>query len=654
MTRLLRLFTVDTRNPHLMRAQMAAFTKQVPLLYFILVVNAAALAGTFVGTAPLLLSTLLPVLLGIVCLVRFVDWLRMRNGQLSDPAIRRRLKSTVVIGGVIGLLFLGWALALFPYGDERAQDHVVFFVGITVISCVFCLMHLRPAALLITTVIQLPFLVFLVSTGDRALFFIAVNLALVTVAMVYILVVGSRDFARMIESRIETERLSDENARLANIDSLTSLPNRRQFFAELDRVLARPAALRRPFAVGVIDLDGFKPVNDRFGHLVGDQILTEAGRRLIDISAEGGATGTCFIARLGGDEFGLILDGAASEDAILAFGDRICTVLEAPFSTGSVVARISGSVGFATGPETGTGAMTLYERADYALYHAKGSRRGHAVLFSDAHENEIRRKGIIEQSLRDADLERELDLHFQPMVDVVRGRTIGFEALARWTSPALGPISPAVFIPLAERSDAIGRITRVLLSRALAAARGWPDDIRISFNLSARELVSPDEILRIIALIEASGIAPHRIDIEVTETSVIADFDKACESLRALRALGLRIALDDFGTGYSSLSHVHRLPLDKIKVDRSFIQDIETRNSGRSLVKSVVDLCQNLEIDCVIEGIETEDQLRILKQLGCTAMQGYYFSRPMPLAEVPAFLARCSKARELRSASAVS
>lgn len=208
-------------------------------------------------------------------------------------------------------------------------------------------------------------------------------------------------------------------------------------------------------------------------------------------------------------------------------------------------------------------------------------------------------------------------------------RILGFEALARWTHERLGEVPPAEFIACAERSNRILVVSEVLLKKALAEARRWPDDTWVSFNLSARDIGSPEATQRIADIVLASGVPPHRIEMEITETALVSDFDLASESLRLLKQLGVRIALDDFGTGFSSLTYVHRLPLDKIKIDRSFVSDIVHNATGQSVVKSIVDLCRNLDLDCVVEGAEDEEQVRILHELGCRKMQGYLFGKPM-------------------------
>ncbi len=333
-------------------------------------------------------------------------------------------------------------------------------------------------------------------------------------------------------------------------------------------------------------------------------------------------------------------------------GERVCAALRAPFLLSDVTVQIAGSIGFATFPEAGTSAESLFERADYALYHAKQHVRGRPVIFSREHEFQIRQFASVEKCLRNADLERELALAFQPIFDVSRGEPVAFEALARWESPELGRVPPNVFVRVAERTDFITHLTQILLRKALAHARTWPDDVRVSFNLSVRDVASSEAIMKIIAIIENSGVAPGRIDLEVTETALMRDFDKGCESLKALKALGVAIALDDFGTGFSSLSYVHRLPLDKIKIDRGFIKDIETQAACRDIVKTVIDLCRNLKLACVIEGMETKEQAEILLGLGGTLMQGYYFGRDMPADAVPSFLAHARPVVAMATAAA--
>ena len=281
----------------------------------------------------------------------------------------------------------------------------------------------------------------------------------------------------------------------------------------------------------------------------------------------------------------------------------------------------------------------LVERADYALYYAKERDRGTAVLFTKDHERAIGARSLVEQELRRADLAAELSLEFQPLVDTSQHRTVAFEALARWNSAVLGRVPPIDFITAAERMGMICRLTEVLLAKACDAMRDWPETMNLSFNLSVHDIASEAAVARIRTMILDSGIAPSRIAVEITETAVMHDFDQARAALLSLKAIGCEIALDDFGTGFSSLSYVHRLPLDKIKVDRSFTAGLASDQASRDIVKSILDLCRNLKIACVVEGVETVEQGLILQSLGCSTMQGYHFSRPMTLAAALAFIA---------------
>jgi len=629
------ILSIESDNPELVQAQLAAFSRQVPLLYFILVTNTLALTATHFAVAPAVLTLAVPAVLYAVCVYRLVHWRRGRSRPHSHAAAVAKLRSTQRLTVLLGTVFFVWSISLYPYGNALQQAHVAFYVANTVIGCIFCLMHLRAAALMLTAIVLVPFTVFFSATGNPVFIALALNVALVTVAMVFILFTYYRDFEALIRSQkeltarqAETQRLSDENHRLANLDSLTNLPNRRQFRTELERRLTQAEANGSAVALGLVDLDGFKPVNDTFGHGTGDKVLMEVGERLSGFADRG-----IFPARLGGDEFGLIILGCGCPDRLRALGEEICLVLAEPYVFNGLTARISGSLGVSILGEAGTTADRLFDRADFALYLAKQNFRGTTVVFSAEHEAEINEQGRIQQALRAADLEAEMSLLFQPQVDADTGRVSGYEALARWESPLVGTVPPGAFIIAAERSGLIGRLTEVLMRKALAAAHAWPDDIRLSVNLSTRDIVSNRTVDGLLDIIAESGIDPARLDIEVTETAVMRNFELARENLLRFKARGIGIALDDFGTGHSSLNYVHKLPLTKIKIDRSFIVDIASNELSRSIVRTIVDLSRNVGCVCVVEGMETHEQVLALRRLGCRMMQGYYFARPQTLEE---------------------
>ncbi|WP_237154001.1 putative bifunctional diguanylate cyclase/phosphodiesterase [Oryzibacter oryziterrae] len=624
-------FSFPRHDPELAQAQLAAFAHQIPLLYFILLVNTVAVSVTHYHMAPAWLTVGVPCALFAVCLKRFLGWIGTHRRQIPTNIAVRRLNSTIALAVLLGIAFSVWSLSLYPYGDMERHMHLAYYMSLTLIGIVFCLMHLRAAALGLIAAVVPAFLVFFGTRGSIVLTAIAINFALVSGAMLTVLLTYYRDFASLISSRkqllVQTEsarRLSDENFRLANLDALTGLPNRRRFLYELEQRVAQAQAVGGAFVVGVIDLDGFKPVNDAFGHAVGDKVLIEAGLRL-----QAAASERIFLARLGGDEFGVIISGAASDDELHAIGDQLSTALRKPINLSGIVARVSGSCGFARFPENGRASAALFERADYALYFAKHYNRGQSTIFSGSHEAKLSEQARIEQALQAANLEAEMHLMYQPVVDTDTQKTIAFEALARWVSPALGSIGPATFIAIAERSGMISRLTEILFRKALAEAHRWPDDVGLSFNLSVHDLSLKNMGQRLAAIIDTAKINPARISFEITETSVMKDAAVAQANLDALIALGCSIALDDFGTGQSNLAYVHQLPLSKIKIDRSFIGGIEANKVSRDLIRTIIDLSRNLGCMCVTEGVETAAQVIILRTLGCRYIQGYFYGKPM-------------------------
>ena len=627
MARLRQFFSVSVNDPELLKAQYRAFAYQLPMLYCILLISSWIMVLPYIGRAPAVLAVVIPVVLTAFCVTRAIQWWsRLHADPCAEEALAA-LRRTNMLAPLLSVLFTGWAILLFPYGDTVAQDHIAFFMGITAIGCIFCLMHLRSAAFLVA-LIDNAFMIGFLSTQDNSAYAaIAANVVLVTGALLVILLFHYRDFARMVT-------LNAENRQLANCDSLTGLPNRRHFFEKLDAAVASCRYTEGTLAVGIIDLDGFKPINDLYGHVIGDRLLCAVTERLSLLCA-----GQVDLARLGGDEFALLVTQSTADEDLRRFGTQLCDGLRAPFRIGDVTVQIGGSLGFASFPDHARTAEQLYELADYALYHGKRHRRGTVNIFTVDHDTQIQRDAAVEIALRKADLERELVVVFQPIVDIASDRTVAFEALARWKSVALGDVPPTQFIPIAERSGLIGRLTVILLGKALAAARHWPDTIRLSFNLSAHDLCSPQIVLQIIQMLNDAPIETSRIDLEITETALLHDMEQVQEAIRMLKLLGCSVSLDDFGTGYSSLSHLHALPFTKIKIDRSFVQGMDSKPASYKIVKSLLALTRDMGIDCVVEGVETVEEMSLLRELGGKMVQGYYFSRPMEEKDIAGFLA---------------
>jgi diguanylate cyclase (GGDEF)-like protein len=635
-----RLSPASSLERELDMARLAILVAHLPLLYGILCVNVVATAYSFIGVAPDALVYAAPGYLVVFAIARAIYWRFRQRKAIEAERAGMMLRSVHFVAIGLCALFTVWTVALFLYGDYDLRSQLVFMVVITNMMCSFILAQLPRVALALAGISMPGFLLLLLLTGGSGSVVIVANLCLVGLFLAYMVTVSSRDFEGMVAARMRAVELAEENLRLANTDSLTGLPNRREFFERLERAIVEKGD-HGGLVMGVIDLDGFKPINDLYGHAIGDCVLRECASRLQAFAAEGTT-----IARLGGDEFAIFMRGHFDEASVLEFGDEICVALRAPLRFAEVHAGVSASIGFARYPDDAMDGHHLYERADYALYYGKQNHRGGAVLFSSEHESKMLLNARIEQALRKADFESELSIQFQPLLHAESQKIVAFEALARWTSPDLGCVGPDVFIPVAESGELIHVITRTALRKALLAARRWPSDINLSFNISIRDLVSDRALTQVMALIESSGFDPARLDIEVTETALVADFDRAAVAIAQLKGLGVNISLDDFGTGYSSLSYVHRLPLDMIKIDRSFVQEMHVNTVACDIIRSMIGLCANLKLTCVTEGVETLEQFELLRSYGCTYVQGYLFGRPVGDDEVTDVIEKYRRPRD--------
>jgi diguanylate cyclase (GGDEF)-like protein len=627
-----------SQEPNIVLAQYGELKRQVPLLYTLLVLNACAVTYTHHSYAPSWATIgFLGGLIG-TCSWRIVWWLRAPQADaVTVEVARAQLVRTTVLAGVLGAVFLAWSFLMNQYGGIAQQAHVALFIAATVIGCIFCLSHLPSAAMLVTTIVTLPYCLYYIWRGDPVFTAMALNIALVTGVMVRVLLNGFDGFTNMVRSKAElvlkqeeTQLLNAENAHLAHTDMLTGLPNRRHFFNRFEKWLDTASRNHGQMAVGVLDLDRFKAINDTYGHAWGDRLLVEVGGRLAEFSQEGVS-----LARLGGDEFGVLFTEPL--DDVRSAGQAICDAISRPFVIEGQTVIIGCSAGVAIYPHAGQTVHELFDRADFAAYHMKTNHRGGCALFSFEHENIIRSELTIETALLSADLQAELHVCYQPIISTQTHDVLSVEALGRWTSPSIGRVPPDRFIVAAEKLNIINDVTLALFGKALHEFGAMPESLRLSFNLSAKDIISPETLERIRQLIDESGIDPKRITFELTETALMRDFDAAVRGIQSLRALGARFALDDFGVGYSSLGHLRRLPFDKVKLDRSFIENMD-EPSGRNVLSGVLALCRTLELDCVAEGVETETQLQWLTTLGCQRVQGYFFAKPMPAVGLASWL----------------
>lgn len=621
-------------------AQYAGIKGQIPHLYVLLIINAIVASFTFWNLAPDWITIGGGMLLVSVCAWRLFAWTLFATpaSTISVESARAILRRTTFAVVPISVGFTGYALLLDQYAGTLEHASIVVCIAITVIGCIFCLIHLPKAAMLVQVIALLPFAAYHIYHGSPVFIAMAINVVIVTCLMVRVLLKAFAAFtnlilsqARLANQQRETGRLAEDNERLAMTDVLTGLPNRRMFFASLERWIAECGESGGLFAVGVLDLDRFKPVNDVYGHAVGDCLLAAVGARLASVAGEG-----AIVARLGGDEFGLLIRGDAA--AVASQAQQVCDCLSRTFEIDEIQLSLGCSIGIALFPDAGSSVMELFDRSDYSLYKVKSSRRGGYALFSSAYEDHRKSQLALEAAVQAMNLNAELQIEFQPIINLDTMEVLDVEALCRWKSPVIGAVEPEQFITTAERLGLMNPITMHLFHLALLNCLALPKSIGLSFNLSAHDITSGDTVRQLVQYIRETGFDPKRITFEITETSLMRDLDAAIAGIGELRALGAAIALDDFGMGYSSLSYLNRLPLDKVKVDRSFVADMD-EVSGSKIISAVLALCNAMELDCIIEGVETESQVRQLREMGCQVAQGYLFCPPVPLRNLSTWLA---------------
>jgi diguanylate cyclase (GGDEF)-like protein len=430
------------------------------------------------------------------------------------------------------------------------------------------------------------------------------------------------------EDITEQRRSEIKIEHMAHHDSLTDLANRVLLNERLEHAIGRING-EEMVAVHHLDLDQFKAVNDTFGHPAGDKLLKIVADRL-----RGLVRGTDTVARMGGDEFVIVQSPIADPADATSLAQRVIKLMGEPYDIDGQQAIIGASVGIAVGPGDGLSADKLLRNADLALYRAKGDGRGTFRFFEPTMDLQMQTRRIMEQDLRKALPAGEFELYYQPVINVASNEISGFEALIRWNHPKRGIVAPGTFIPLAEEIGFIVPIGEWVIRQACATAARWPEDIRVAVNISAVQFRNPGLMQVIIGALAASGLHPTRLEIEITETVLLQDKETTLAVLHQLRELGVRIAMDDFGTGYSSLTYLQCFPFDKIKIDRSFVQDITENAGSLNIVRAVAALANGMGMTATAEGVETREQLDSIASEGCTEMQGFLFSQPLPVQEI--------------------
>ncbi len=452
-----------------------------------------------------------------------------------------------------------------------------------------------------------------------------------------------------------TEGLEAANRQLRHLathDALTGLPNRTLLEDRLSQAIARSDRDQQPFAVMLLDLDRFKLVNDSFGHRAGDDLLKEVARRLSAVMRSADT-----VARIGGDEFVVILSDTADQSEIDVIVKRVVNALEPPVVIADVAIHASPSIGLALYPRDGSNAESVVAHADAAMYCAKQRGRGNVQYFEAGMAGAIQEKMRLESELHEALASNQLELHYQPKVDTATGVVHGAEALVRWRHPQRGLVPPNDFIPLAEECGAICAIGEWVIREACRQARSWQiaglPALRVAVNVSASQFRGGDLVRLVASALEDAQLEARFLEVELTETAVMTNPEESIAILEQLSRMGVLVSVDDFGTGYSSMSYLRRLPIDKLKIDRSFIDEVMQRPEDASIVRAIISLAHSLRLKVVAEGVETGEQLDFLQTLGCDQYQGFHFSAALVPTEFEALVRRTRKADYLSEADAV-
>jgi diguanylate cyclase (GGDEF)-like protein/PAS domain S-box-containing protein len=428
---------------------------------------------------------------------------------------------------------------------------------------------------------------------------------------------------------ITSRKMAEEKIRhLAYYDSLTGLPNRAAFLERLQHALSLAQREGRQFGLLFIDLDNFKDVNDTQGHDFGDKLIREVAARLAACMRESDS-----LARLGGDEFVIVLTAISDQESAALAAKRLLSIFESPFQLECRQIYTSASIGIALYPDDGPDADTLFKCADTAMYHAKTAGKANFRFFSAEMNRRLTHRVALESSLRQGMENQEFFLHYQPQWDLKATRMLGVEALLRWQSPDLGPMMPSEFIPFAENSGQIIGLGEWAMRAACMQARAWAlaglGELKMSVNISGMQFRQPDFLETVGRIIRETGIEPEALELEFTESVVMEQADKTIATLQSLKSMGLRLSIDDFGTGYSSLSYLKHFPIDRIKIDRSFVVDLDQNSDDAAIVEAIISMAHSLNLKVVAEGVETRDQLHFLRARNCDEVQGFHLAVPM-------------------------
>lgn len=633
MQRLLALISTDESDRDLARAQFRALSKQMPLLYLILVFNAAAIMSSYFRSDMLLQTLAIPLAICVLAVVRGWWWWHQEGDLgLSDAEIAHQIRRTGRLAVLMTMTYVIWCYTIYPFGDTVSRGHLTFFLALTQVSTVFCLMTMRAAAMRVALITTLSFVVYFPLVDHGRMLVEAIVMGFVGFGMMVVVHRYNRDFAALIRSQrnlrirqAETEKLSEENRRIALTDSLSGLPNRRQLLARLDRLESAGSTAADGMAVVFIDLDGFKDVNDSMGHEAGDTLIRSISARLRELCPD-----HAMLARVGGDEFVVLIEtpGATAEAARLAarINEEICL----PVLVDRHVLQVGASIGVAGNAAGVVPPLDLLRRADTAMYHVKTSGKGGIVAYDPAFDQDRLRRLEIETEIGTGLASKEFAVVYQPIVNADSGDTVAVEALIRWPGRVGGALAPHEFIEIAEATGQIHPLGLFVLEQACRdiAPLG---DLKLSVNVSPAQFRDPAFERQVAHVLEQTRFPPERLQFEITESYLLAQPERAVRAIEAFKAMGMSVALDDFGTGFTSIYYLQTYGFSHIKIDKSLLIGLEPGSKASLLITGAIYLACGLDMQVIAEGVETEEQAAMLRTAGCHKLQGYLFGHPMPI-----------------------
>ena len=628
----------ETRHSNeLLIEQYTTLRRQIPLMYALMFINVLFLGIDTFRDVPLGMSFGIPLALSASIVARAVIWVRRRAIIATPKAVQTYLRSTVITAALLSIIFGSWGALLFSEGDPIRSVSIALYVFVGAISCCFCLQALPLAGYFVVLFGIMPVTVRLLASSSWSLTSIGINFLIVTLLILRTLSTSHAGFKKSLQARSDM-RFEQDRARaaertaqeLAYQDPLTGLQNRRALVEQLDMLTARQESASQTDLL-LLDLDRFKGVNDAHGHGVGDKLLQSVASR---ISAIVGQSGLAY--RLGGDEFAVTLK--STDQAASDLADQLIQAMAMPFSIDGFLHHISASIGISQFPSNADNRDSLMQYADIAMYDAKSHGRSRCSIFEPSMGHSLAARAILESEVRTDLNTKAFRPYYQPIVNLASGQIVGFEMLARWKRADGRSVGPGEFIPIVEECGLIGELMLKLLEQVCIDAANWPSDLTIAINVSPVQFRDPWLSEKILAVLTRRGFPSRRISLEITENALISDPAAAQRIIESLKNQGMMLALDDFGTGYSSLQHLGMLPFDKLKIDQSFVRNVDTDETAYRMVMAMIRLANSLRLSVVAEGVESRSVLETLRQLGCQDAQGYLFGKPMSMADTTILL----------------